>query len=275
MNKQPVSYKQTDKKWSSLNASVSGGTMNLGRAGCGPTSAAMLIATLKDKNVTPVDTFKWDCAKGYMYLNQGTAYSYFKPQFAAYGIACDIVTWDICKNANSPIRNTVIDLLKKGYYIIALMNKGLWTSSGHFVVVWWCNDKVRINDPASSRSERENGDLDLFFSQAKYFWWVDARKYNDPTYIEDLNMTLDEAVNSLTTVQLGKIVDKLTDEQAAKLVTKANKHFSTLPLPTSWEAERELKEAIELGLTDGSRPMALSTRLEDAVMIKRGVTGHK
>ncbi len=41
-------------------------------------------------------------------------------------------------------------MLQAGYYLIALMNKGLWTSSGHFVVVWWADNKIHINDPAST-----------------------------------------------------------------------------------------------------------------------------
>ena len=65
-----------------------------------------------------------------------------------------------------------------GYYAIALMNKGLWTSSGHFVVLWWQDGKVRINDPASTKDARVNGDIQTFRSQAKYYWLVDARAYN-------------------------------------------------------------------------------------------------
>ena len=68
--------------------------------------------------------------------------------------------------------------LKEGYYAIALMGKGLWTSSGHFVVLWWQDDKVRINDPASTKDARLNGDIKTFRSQVKYYWLVDARDYN-------------------------------------------------------------------------------------------------
>lgn len=46
----------------------------------------MVIATLKDKNVTPVTTAEWSMAHGYKALNQGTYYTYFLPQFNQYGI---------------------------------------------------------------------------------------------------------------------------------------------------------------------------------------------
>ena len=57
------------------------------------------------------------------------------------------------------------------------MGRGLWTRSGHFVVVWWEDGLIRILDPASTRYERMNGDPALFRSQVKYYWWVDARPF--------------------------------------------------------------------------------------------------
>ena len=68
--------------------------------------------------------------------------------------------------------------MKEGYYLIACMGKGLWTSSGHYIVVWWEDGKVRINDPNSTKTARLNGDLTAFKGQVKYYWAVDAREYN-------------------------------------------------------------------------------------------------
>ncbi len=72
----------------------------------------------------------------------------------------------------------VEEMLKQGYYFIALMGPGLWTSGGHFVVLWWQDGKMRINDPASTRDVRLNGDIRTFRSQCSYYWWIDARKFN-------------------------------------------------------------------------------------------------
>jgi len=130
----------------------------------------MCIATLKDKSVTPKTCCDWSMAHGYKALNQGTYYSYFAPQMAAYGISCH----QLAKGAY----DEAMSLLKQGYYIIALMGKGLWTSGGHFVLVWWADGHIRINDPASTAEARLNGDIATFKAQAKYFWAVDAREYN-------------------------------------------------------------------------------------------------
>ena len=68
--------------------------------------------------------------------------------------------------------------MKQGYYLIALMKKGTWTSGGHFIVVWWADGKIRINDPASTMDSRVNGDINTFRNEAAYYWVVDARAYN-------------------------------------------------------------------------------------------------
>ena len=52
------------------------------------------------------------------------------------------------------------------------------SSGGHFVVLWWQDGKVRINDPASTKDARLNGDIRTFRSQCASYWWIDARKFN-------------------------------------------------------------------------------------------------
>lgn len=151
--------------------------MSIGGGGCGPTSAAMLISTITGKTCLPTTTMKWACQKGFVYANQGTSYGYFEPQFKEYGISCKQIP-QTCLNAQSNLRPQVIKALQEGYYFIALMKKGLWTSGGHYIVVWWADNKIHINDPASTADKRINGDPDTFFSQAKYFWQIDAREFN-------------------------------------------------------------------------------------------------
>lgn len=201
MNKKPVSYLQTDPRWKALPYRVKGESSTIGSAGCGPTAAAMLITTITGKTFTPVDACQWSVDHGYKALNQGTCYSYFKPQFAAFGIDCDMLNKENTYGKPGHSNHTeALDLLQKGYYLIALMNKGLWTHSGHFVVVWWEDDKIRINDPASTKEERVNGDPKTFKSQVKYYWKVDARKYNHDETGDDFDMDIQEAKRKLISI---------------------------------------------------------------------------
>lgn len=186
MNKKPVSYLQTDARWKSKPYRVKGENSTIGDSGCGPTAAAMLLSTLTGKIITPEDTCKWSVDHGYKALGNGTYYAYFAPQFAAYGIKCWQLNWvNAYHNPKATSFDEVVKYLKQGYYAIALMKAGTWTSGGHFVVLWWADDKVRINDPASTRDNRVNGNLATFKNEAAYFWIVDAREYNNSGKLVD------------------------------------------------------------------------------------------
>ncbi len=186
MNRKPVSYLQTDPKWAKKPYRVKGETSTIGDSGCGPTAAAMLLSTLTGKTITPEDTCAWSVAHGYKALGNGTYYAYFAPQFAAYGIKCWQLNWvNAYHNPKATSFDETVKYLKQGYYAIALMKKGTWTGGGHFVVLWWADDKVRINDPASTRENRVNGNLATFKNEAAYFWIVDAREYNNSGKLVD------------------------------------------------------------------------------------------
>ncbi len=186
MNKKPVSYLQTDPRWKNKPYRVKGENATIGSSGCGPTAAAMLIETLTGKTFTPVDACAWSVAHGYKALKAGTYYAYFAPQFAAHGIKCWQLNWvNAYHNPKARSFDEVAEYLKQGYYAIALMKKGTWTTGGHFVVLWWADNKVRINDPASTRDNRLNGNLATFKNEAAYFWIVDAREYNNSGKLVD------------------------------------------------------------------------------------------
>ncbi len=186
MNRRPVSYLQTDPRWAKKPYRVKGETSTIGSAGCGPTAAAMLIETITGKTYTPEDACNWSMDHGYKALNQGTYYSYFAPQFAAFGINCWQFSWtNAYHKPDAKVHDQALEYLKQGYYLIALMKAGTWTTGGHFVVVWWADGKIRINDPASRADKRINGDPAAFRNEAAYYWVVDAREHNGAIAQED------------------------------------------------------------------------------------------
>lgn len=218
MNKRPDSYLQTDTRWKNKPYRVKGETSTIGSAGCGPTCAAMLIETLTGKTFTPEDACNWSMQHGYKALNQGTYYSYFTPQFAAFGIDCQMLNWtNTYGKPDHANHEKVVEKLKEGYYAIALMNKGLWTSSGHFVVLWWQDGKVRINDPASTKDARVNGDIRTFRSQVKYYWLVDARRHN----IEEDEEMDQNKFNEMFKVAMKSYRDGLRDNDSGDWSKKA------------------------------------------------------
>ena len=120
MNKQPVYYMQTDSRWRNKPYRVNGENTTVGDSGCGPSCAAMLIETLTGKTFTPLEACDWAMKKGYKALNQGTYYSYFVPQFKAFGIECiRLNTANMYGNSKAAVHEQAFGLLKQGYYLIA------------------------------------------------------------------------------------------------------------------------------------------------------------
>lgn len=148
----------------------------IGSSGCGVTAAAMIIATLKDKNVTPVTTAEWSMAHGYKALNQGTYYTYFVPQLKQYGIVCrQLNSSNLYGKSSSTAHNEALNALKNDNWVIACMGKGHWTSSGHFILLYkYENGYIFINDPASAKGDRIKNTWDLFAKQVKYMWVIDV-----------------------------------------------------------------------------------------------------
>lgn len=172
MSFKPVSYLQIDKRWKNKSYAVKGETSTIGSAGCGPTCAAMVIAEFVNPNITPVDTCNWSLSHGYKALKQGTYYSYIKAQGAAYGLNWEqITTSNIYGQSSNPIHAKALEHVKNGDYVIALMGKGKWTSSGHYIL-WYGIDGnyALINDPNSTRADRLRGDYKTFISQVKHYF---------------------------------------------------------------------------------------------------------
>jgi len=72
------------------------------------------------------------------------------------------------------------------------MNKGTWTSSGHFFLQAEADIQVAKNSRGLGNVNKGQGDPYDFRSQVKYYWWVDARKYNNNIQEDDDDMTQDK-----------------------------------------------------------------------------------
>lgn len=188
----PISYLQTDPRWKNHNYSAKGETKTIGSSGCGVATAAMVIATLKDRSVTPETTAEWSMARGYKALNQGTYYTYFVPQLQAYGIECRrLNTSSLYGRSSSAAHTQALNALQNKHWVIACMGKGNWTSSGHYILLYgYENGYVYINDSASVKASRLKNTWSLFAGQVKYMWTV--------TVPEDFKCTASASKTSVT-----------------------------------------------------------------------------
>ena len=261
MNKQPVSYLQTDPKWAALDYSAPGEKTTIRASGCGPTAMAMVLATWADKTVTPKTECAWALSHGYKAPHQGTYYGYFVPAASRYGLKARQLNWvNIYGNSKSTYHEKARKAVKEGHLVIACMGKGLWTSSGHYVLVWDIQgDTIYINDPASTLARRTRGSYALFKQQVKYYWIIEkpVSKLDTEEKEDELDMTINEFLNSLT------------NEQAYKLMQKANRHAATLAEPEWSQKEGSWGAAIGKGITDGTAPERPAKRDEVMAWLDR------
>ena len=195
MNKQPISYLQTDPKWAALDYSAPGEKTTIGASGCGPTAMAMVLATWADPNVNPETECAWALAHGYKAPHQGTYYGYFEPAGARYGLEVYRLNYsNIYGNSTTTYHAQARGALEEGHLVIACMGKGNWTSSGHYVLVYGIDSgTVFINDPASTKAARTKGSYELFKKQVKYYWVIERPEHMK----EDEDMTRDEVIRIL------------------------------------------------------------------------------
>jgi len=276
MNKKPVDYKQYDSRWAKKPYNQPGkeSDKTIKSSGCGPTCAAMCIATLADKSVTPVETCAWSVKHGFKYADQGTAYGYFVPQLAAYGIDCkQLLSSRIINKPNHPVHDQVKEYLAQGYWVIALMGRkstavrGTWTTGGHYILVWDWDNKVRINDPvhASGNNKYCNGDPATFRNEARQYWLVDARKYNgketDDMTVEEVRKIAEEAAATAANMAFAKAVsaaEKVVADAVSKMVAEVKPTvYPALKDVPSWYAPT-IRKLVQDGALKGTGGGALN-----------------
>lgn len=246
MSFKPVSYMQTDSRWKKRSYAVKGETATIGSAGCGPTCAAMVIAEFIDPKITPVETCKWSLEHGYKALKQGTYHSYLKAQGAAYGLNWEQITsGSIYGKKTHSAHKKALDAIKRGDYVIALMGKGNWTSSGHYVL-WYGmeGNYALINDPNSTKSSRVKGNYNTFISQVKHYFICHKPKIKDPAQGKKYQVTSEVNVRAgagtkydiLGTLTSGKIIDvEKSENKWARYVENGARKYVSMSYLTEYK----------------------------------------
>ena len=158
----PVDYKQYDSRWGNIKYSTHSVSQTIRNSGCGPTSAADIVATWWDNNITPKELCALAVQKGYRTYNSGTAWGFFKYLADIYGASKFIQTSSYA---------TAEAAIKEGAYVVCSMMPGLFTKGGHFIC-WWKTDGVYnyTNDPASSAAKRAKQEIKYIRNECKQYF---------------------------------------------------------------------------------------------------------
>jgi hypothetical protein len=165
----PVHYLQYDSRWGGgMFSSHNDPKQTIASSGCGAASSAMVLATFKDKGVTPPDVARVILTNGYRTYNNGVDWGWFPFMAKKYGLAM--------KQTGST--DEVIKALKDNALVVASMGPGYFTSFGHYILLWGLDgpDKqILVNDPNST--VRVKAGYDLFKRQAaQYFIFYEPKK---------------------------------------------------------------------------------------------------
>lgn len=149
-----VYYNQGDAAWKSLPYSTS----TIGISGCGPTSMAICISTLSNKKVTPRQTCEWAGKHGYYVSGQGSRHSVIPGLAKAYNLKCK----GVGRN-----KSQIINALKSGKLVVAIMSHGHFTRYGHFIVLTGIKDgKITVADCGSRARTKQTWSLDLIVNES-------------------------------------------------------------------------------------------------------------
>ena len=131
-------YSQLDSRWSNkMYSSVGNTSQTIGSSGCGPTSSAMVVSSIKG-NITPDTMASLYTQYGYRSASQGTYWSAFKWTADVFDIG-----YSECYKLDDAVAK-----LKDNNYIIASCNQGLFTYGGHFIVLIGVEgDYIKVYDP--------------------------------------------------------------------------------------------------------------------------------
>ena len=118
-----VYYNQMDERY----AGKPYGTDHIGGYGCGPTSMAIVVSSMINDMVDPVEMAEWSYKNGYWCKGSGSYHALIPAAATAWGLPVSGCS------ASEPQR--ILDALSQGKLVVAIMSKGHFTKSGHFIVL--------------------------------------------------------------------------------------------------------------------------------------------
>ena len=150
-----IYFNQLDERY----ANQPYGTDHIGGYGCGPTSMAIVVSSLTSETVDPVQMARWAYEHGYWCSKSGSYHTLIPGAAQAWGLSVEGCT------ASEPQR--ILDALADGKLVVALMTKGHFTKSGHFIVLRGIQDeKILVADPASYRRSQKAWELSIILNEA-------------------------------------------------------------------------------------------------------------
>jgi uncharacterized protein YraI len=213
-------YSQRDSRWANvMYSSVNDKSQTMSSSACGPTSAAMVVSSSKGA-ILPTTMAQLFVDNGYRTASNGTAW-------ACWSFIADY--FDFNEYYSTSSFNTMLNYLKTDkdkdgvadYFIVVSCNSGLWTSSGHYIVLMADNNgTITVYDPYlysgkfNTASRRAAGAIisgnSVFVSESSFKKYSNAQNYwiysNDQVGKKTSSNTYKPTTTTTTTVNYTRYV---------------------------------------------------------------------
>ncbi|QWU18349.1 C39 family peptidase [Paenibacillus sophorae] len=173
-SREVVYYNQMDSRWADK---PYGPRDTIGASGCGPTSLAIVVSTLTDTAIDPVAMSNWAYQNGYLAEGTGSYHSLIPDGAKHFGLQVE--------GAAAKEQQKIIDALSNGKLVVAIMGKGHFTSSGHFMVLRGVtkDGQILVADPASRKRSEQAWDFSIIQNEARKnaaaggpFWIISGKE---------------------------------------------------------------------------------------------------
>ena len=247
-------YSQIDSRWKNLMYSSIGNTsQTIGTSGCGPTSTAMVVSSIKG-NITPDQMANLYTQYGYRSANQGTYWSAFKWTADVFDIG-----YSECYKLDDAVAK-----LKDNHYIIASCNQGLFTYGGHFIVLTGIEGNyIKVYDPylyngkfdvSSRRGKADVKGNTVYVSIENFREYANYQKFfcfkNDRTDVKENTTTTVVTDNTKSNVNIVNYQVKVTANGGLNIRTGASTSYSRIGGYSKGSIVTILAESNGFGKTD-------------------------
>ena len=247
-------YSQLDNRWRyNMYSSVGDSSQTIGTSGCGPTSSAMVVSSIKG-NITPDRMAELYVKYGYRSSNQGTYWSAFKWTADVFDIG-----YSECYKLDDAVAK-----LKDNHYIIASCNQGLFTYGGHFIVLVGVEgDYIKVYDPylysgkfdvASRRGKATVSGNTVYVSIENFRAYANYQKFfcfkNDRTDIKENTTTTVVTDNTTSNVNSVNYQVRITANGGLNIRTGASTSYSRVGGYAKGSVVTILAESNGFGKTD-------------------------
>lgn len=167
-----------------------------------------------------------------------------------------LIGFEICEPSNYADKVYFNNVKQKAIDIcVFLCRKYNWSAD---VITTHCEGYQRYGSSYASN----HGDI--------HHWWKVYHGYTISDFRKDVQKELDRLKEiEVDEEMLQEYINKYGEDIVRAGLTKIFETEKNKNITSSW-AEEELREAIEAGITDGTRPQDNATRQEVAIMVKRG-----